>query len=134
MGYMNIRPYKPRSEKELHALIKTNLDKLNLKLVQYEFKQGSDIPDFLCIDEECKLTVIEVKLGVDKNIILQGMRYYKMADKEIVKPAKLRMFFPQELDALLYYNGFIIDYKYGTFDEKPFNSDSNWQIVICHKK
>ena len=81
MGYMNIKPYKPRTEKELHALIKANLDKLNLKLVQYEFKQGSNIPDFLCLDEDGKLTVIEVKLGVDKSIIMQGMRYYKMVEK-----------------------------------------------------
>ncbi|KKM78064.1 hypothetical protein LCGC14_1363680 [marine sediment metagenome] len=78
---MNIRPYKPKSEKELHALIKANLDKISLKLIQYEFKQGSDIPDFLCLDEDGKLTVIEVKLGVDKSIIMQGMRYYKMAEK-----------------------------------------------------
>jgi len=81
MGYMNIKPYKPGTEKELHALIKANLNNLNLKLVQYEFKHGSDIPDFLCLDEDGKLTVIEVKLGIDKNIIMQGMRYYKMVEK-----------------------------------------------------
>ena len=60
--------------------------------------------------------------------------YHKIEDKEIVKKLKLRMFFPQELDALLYYNDLVIDGKYGTFDEEPFNSESNWQIVICHKK
>ncbi|MFW9867316.1 MAG: class I SAM-dependent DNA methyltransferase [Candidatus Thorarchaeota archaeon] len=60
--------------------------------------------------------------------------YHQIIDKEILKKLKLRMLFPQELDALLYYNDFIIDNKYGTFDEKPFNSDSKWQIVICHKK
>lgn len=81
MGYMNVKPYKPKTEKELHALIKANLHHLYLKLVKYEFKQGSDIPDFLCLDEAGKLTVIEVKLRVDKGIIMQGMRYYKMAVK-----------------------------------------------------
>jgi hypothetical protein len=60
--------------------------------------------------------------------------YYSIKNKETIKKLKLRMFFPQELDALLNYNGFKTDYKYGSFDEKPFNSDSNWQIVICHKK
>jgi hypothetical protein len=44
------------------------------------------------------------------------------------------MYFPQELDALLYYNGFIINHKYGNFTEEPFTSDSNFQIVICHQK
>lgn len=51
--------------------------------------------------------------------------YHMIENKEIVKKLKLRMFFPQELDALLHYNDFIIDYKYGTFNEEPFNSDSN---------
>ena len=60
--------------------------------------------------------------------------YYNIENNEIVKKLKLRIIFPQELDALLYYNGFIIDHKYGAYDEEPFNSDSNWQIVICHKK
>ena len=60
--------------------------------------------------------------------------YYKMDDKEIVKSAKLRMFFPQELDALLYYNGFTIERKFGTYEEEPFKSDSNHQIIICHRK
>jgi len=43
----------------------------------------------------------------------------------LVEKIKLRMFFPQELDALLYYNEFMIDHKYGTFNEGPFSSDSN---------
>jgi ubiquinone/menaquinone biosynthesis C-methylase UbiE len=60
--------------------------------------------------------------------------YYNIKNKEIIKKLKLRMFFPKELDGLLHYNGFIIDHKYGSFEEEPFNSDSNWQIVICHKK
>lgn len=81
MAYMNTKIYRPKTEKELHSLIKAKLDRLNLNLIQYEFKYESDIPDFLCIDEEGKLTVIEVKLGLDKNIVLQGMRYYKMANK-----------------------------------------------------
>ncbi|MEE9378515.1 MAG: class I SAM-dependent methyltransferase [Candidatus Lokiarchaeia archaeon] len=59
--------------------------------------------------------------------------YYKIENKEIVKNLKLRMFYPQELDALLYYNGFSIEKKYGSFEEKPFYSDSNLQIVVCHK-
>ena len=58
--------------------------------------------------------------------------YHKIEDKEIIKKLKLRMLFPQELDALLHYNDFIIDYKYGNFDEELFTSNSNWQIVICH--
>ena len=66
--------------------------------------------------------------------IIYAYSYYNIENKEVIKKLKLRIIFPQELDALLYYNGFIIDHKYGAYDEEPFNSDSNWQIVICHKK
>lgn len=54
MAYMNTKIYRPKTEKELHSLIKAKLDRLNLILIQYEFKYESDIPDFLCIDEEGK--------------------------------------------------------------------------------
>ncbi len=81
MTYTKIKPYKPKNEKELHLLINKHLDVLNLQLIQYEFKFESDIPDFLCIDENGKLSIIEVKLGIDKNIIFQAVRYYRMVEK-----------------------------------------------------
>ena len=56
--------------------------------------------------------------------------YYNIGNEEIIKTLKLRMFFPQELDSLLYYNGFKIEEKYGGFNKEPFNSDSNRQIII----
>ena len=65
--------------------------------------------------------------------IMHHTSYHKIKNEEIVKKLKLRIFFPQELDMLLHYNGFKIDFKYGNFDEEPFNSDSKWQIVICHR-
>jgi SAM-dependent methyltransferase len=43
----------------------------------------------------------------------------------------LRMIFPQELDLLLHYNGFIIEDKFGNFDGSAFTSDSPKQIVVC---
>ena len=45
----------------------------------------------------------------------------------------MRCFFPQELDALLHYNGFKALWKYGDFDLNPFTADSPKQIVICRK-
>jgi len=43
----------------------------------------------------------------------------------------LRVIFPQELDALLHYNSFIIESKYGDFDETNFDSSSQRQILVC---
>jgi SAM-dependent methyltransferase len=44
-----------------------------------------------------------------------------------------RMWFPQEIDAVVKYNGFEIESKYGNYDETPFRGDSPKQIVICRK-
>lgn len=44
-----------------------------------------------------------------------------------------RMWFPQEIDAIVEYNGLEIEKKYGNYDESPFRGDSPKQIVICRK-
>jgi SAM-dependent methyltransferase len=46
-------------------------------------------------------------------------------------PLKLRMFYPQEIDALLSYNGFTIDHKYGDFESAPYGSESPKQLIVC---
>ena len=43
----------------------------------------------------------------------------------------MRQFFPQELDALFAYNGFVIEHKFGDFDESPFSNNSPKQIVVA---
>lgn len=43
----------------------------------------------------------------------------------------MRQFFPQELDALFFYNGFQIEEKFGDRDGSPFESKSPRQIVIA---
>jgi SAM-dependent methyltransferase len=46
-------------------------------------------------------------------------------------PLNLRMFYPQEIDALLAYNGFVIDQKYGDYEETPYGSNSPKQLIVC---
>ena len=43
----------------------------------------------------------------------------------------MRQFFPQELDALLHYNNFQIEQKFGDRDGSPFESGSPRQIVVA---
>jgi SAM-dependent methyltransferase len=57
--------------------------------------------------------------------------YFKLGEREETHPVNLRMFFPQELDALLHYNGFEVEAKYGDHEGQLFDSDSNVQIVVC---
>ncbi len=46
----------------------------------------------------------------------------------------MRQFFPQEFDALLSYNGFQIEEKFGDRDGSPFESGSPRQIVVVKLK
>ena len=106
----------------------------NLDILQRDPSKKYDIDKYPDPDGKGTVVVTVSNYYDEATQINNVTSYSRINNKEIVKKLRLRMFFPQELDALLYYNGFIIDHKYGTFDEEPFNSDSNWQIVICHKK
>ncbi len=63
--------------------------------------------------------------------ILYTTLSYSIAGKTISNELILRIFFPKELDALLKYNGFKINAKFGDFDQTPFTSDSRRQIFVC---
>lgn len=59
--------------------------------------------------------------------------WYYQADGEPaeVRPLDLRIFFPQELDALLTLSGFAIEAKYGGFERSPFTGASRQQVLAC---
>jgi SAM-dependent methyltransferase len=52
-------------------------------------------------------------------------------DETAVGTLEMRMYFPQELDALLSYNGLRVIEKYGDYDELPFGPDAPKQLIIC---
>lgn len=54
------------------------------------------------------------------------------SNDEVMLSLEMRQFFPQEIDALLWYNNFLIEHKYGSYDEEEFSSDARKQLIICH--
>jgi SAM-dependent methyltransferase len=52
-------------------------------------------------------------------------------DDKIPSELNMRMYFPQELDVLIEYNGFVIDHKYGDYEGAPFGPESEKQIIVC---
>jgi hypothetical protein len=56
------------------------------------------------------------------------------SDRETALSFEMRQFFPQEIDALLWYNGFLIEHKYGSHDEGEFSSDAPKQLIVCRAK
>jgi len=58
--------------------------------------------------------------------------YYVFPDgKEERDELKMRIYFPEELDMLLHYNGFVIEEKFGNYYDAPFSSDSPKQLFVC---
>jgi SAM-dependent methyltransferase len=53
---------------------------------------------------------------------------------ERIAPLKLRHFFPQELEALLHYNGFRIAEAYGDTDFSPLTADSPNILYVCQQR
>ena len=64
-------------------MIEKDLDNLEkgMTLIQHEMNLPGNIPDFLCVDSGSRLTIIEVKLDEDKDILFQGLRYYNEVEK-----------------------------------------------------
>lgn len=46
-------------------------------------------------------------------------------------PNTMRMYFPQELDAILHYNGLPVVERYGDFDRSSPGPDSPRQVLVC---
>ncbi len=62
--------------------------------------------------------------------------HYDLPDRpdQLVEELAMRMYFPQELDALLGYNGFRIEKKYGDYDHTPFGTCTERQLIVCRKR
>lgn len=63
-------------------------------------------------------------------------RWTDASGKEVVSvaPLSLRYNFPQELEALLHYNGFTVAERFGENDRSPLTNESRLMIYICRKQ
>ena len=57
--------------------------------------------------------------------------YFINGEFDSVQNLDMRLFFPQELDSYLEWNGFEILHKFGSFEEKAFCDHSEKQIFVC---
>jgi len=55
----------------------------------------------------------------------------EVTGEENTSEFSMRVYFPQELDALLAHSGFAIEDKYGDFDFSPFTSASRHQLIAA---
>jgi SAM-dependent methyltransferase len=66
-----------------------------------------------------------------------AIRRWQEADGQpVTRPAPLarRLFFPQELEALLHYNGFAVAQRYGDWDGSDLTQESPRLIFVCARR
>lgn len=79
---------------------------------------------------------IEIKQTMEYDALYQVNRVkwiYNMQENEVVQNLDMRLFFPQEVEAILKYNGFKIISKMGDYDDSEYSSISPKQILVCQK-
>jgi SAM-dependent methyltransferase len=68
-------------------------------------------------------------------LIRYNQLFSQVGDRDEVAAGILpmRIYSPQELDALFLYNGFVIEQKYGDMERSPFQADSTAQIFVLKR-
>lgn len=106
-------------------------------------------PNPLCLvrdpEELLPVAYYDAPAGAGKVLVNESYSYDKAAQvsrltwhyrsektgRTLKKSLNLRCFFPQELQALVHYNGFRAVASYGDFLKKPFTGDSMKQVLVC---
>jgi SAM-dependent methyltransferase len=85
---------------------------------------------------EVRVSTTQVYDHVAQIVHLTGYKRWHEGGEEHTKIARtaLRYTFPQELAALLHYNGFIILRQYGDWNEEPLTATSPSIISVCRKR
>lgn len=83
--------------------------------------------------EDGRNILIQQKMRYEKKTQINRIEwhYYINGEFDSIQQLDMRLFYPQELDSYLEWNGFKIIKKFGSFDEESFDNDSAKQIFIC---
>lgn len=87
-----------------------------------------------CIEDSRNVTIKQQMRYEPKTQINRIQWHYYIDDAfDSIQNLDMRMYFPQELDAYLKFNGFDVMHKFGNFEEETFSDASEKQIFICKK-
>jgi SAM-dependent methyltransferase len=99
--------------------------------------EEKDWPSFVNVNgDEVRVSTTQVYDHVAQIVHLTGYKRCHDGQEEQTKITRtaLRYTFPQELSALLHYNGFIILRQYGDWNEEPLTATSPSIISVCRKR
>lgn len=103
----------------------------NIQFIVENEKEQKQIAEYTTKDG--RHVVIKQKMHYEHNTQINRIEWHYCINGwfNSVQNLDMRLFFPQELDTYLKYSGFKITNKFGSFDEKAFNNESEKQIFIC---
>lgn len=105
----------------------------NLALLAQADEPEKVVAEYPDPDGGGKVTITETHVydrAAQINHILLRHRF-EGREEAVIEHLDQRVFFPQELDALVIGHGFAIEAKYGNFDLSGFASSSPKQILVC---
>lgn len=105
----------------------------NIQYITEAEKGKNKIAEYITTDD--RKVKIEQTMKYESKTQINRIEWHYFINEEFnsVQNLDMRMYFPQELDAYLKWSGFIIQHKFGNFDEEKFNDQSEKQIFICEK-
>jgi SAM-dependent methyltransferase len=109
----------------------------SVKLLARESNQRHSIGEYKDSSEEDSRIFVTEEVGYDAATQISHIRWFFRKDgddKETALSFQMRQFFPQEIDDLLWYNGYLVEHKYGSYDETEFSSDSPKQLIVCRSR
>ena len=87
-------------------------------------------------DDEERVEVKESNVYDSARQINTIKLFYRLPGRrdEITEELQMRIYFPQELDGLLKYNGWVVEAKWGDYDRTPFSSAAKRQLIVCRSR
>lgn len=95
-------------------------EKEPIEIAEYTTKDGREVLIKQIMRYESKTQINRIE-----------WHYFINGEFDSVQNLDMRLFFPQELDSYLEWNGFEILHKFGSFEEEAFCVHSEKQIFVC---
>ncbi|MDE5419744.1 class I SAM-dependent methyltransferase [Labilibaculum sp. DW002] len=103
----------------------------NIQFIVEGEKEQKEIAEYTSKDGREILIKQIMRYENKTQINLIEWHYFINGEFNSIQNLDMRLFFPQELDSYLEWNGFNIIHKFGDFEEKAFNDNSEKQIFVC---
>jgi SAM-dependent methyltransferase len=105
----------------------------NIQYIVESEKEEKEITQYTTKDGRNVLIKQKMRYENQSQINRIEWNYYINNEFHSNQNLDMRLYFPQELDSYLEWNGFTIIHKFGSFKEEEFNDSSEKQIFVCSK-